>query len=398
MEKKLSALTKIAIVADAYPPQTTSAANQIRDLGIELKKNDMDVTVILPDHRLSDCYSRELDCGINVLRLKAKQTKDLGYFRRTLNEILMPFMMMRNFSFSKSPDVNFDGIIWYSPSIFHGFFVKYLKMRNYCKSYLVVRDIFPEWALDLGLMRRGLAFYFFKCVAEYQYRVADTIGIQTAGNFKYFQKHKKTEVLQNWLGPLNSSTFSIDLSGSKLRNRKIFIYAGNMGIAQNMDLLVQLAATFNENDNLGFLFIGRGSEFDRLKHHAQKHCADNTLFIDEMEAERLPHLFSQCHYGMLCLSPLHNSHNIPGKFISYLRSGLPCLAVINRGNDLGNFITQNKVGVYCDTDDLKHLVDKLNYLLSEKVDYNQLRQNSFDAFELHFSVKKIAAQILSGLS
>ena len=112
----------------------------------------------------------------------------------------MPFMMLHNLRKSPLANVSWDGVVWYSPTIFLGPIVKVLKKASGCRSYLIIRDIFPEWAVDMGLLRRGLAYRFFKVVESYQYSVADVIGVQTMANLSYFdhlmqREKQRVEVL-----------------------------------------------------------------------------------------------------------------------------------------------------------------------------------------------------------
>ena len=126
-----------------------------------------------------------------VLRLKVPRTKDVSNIRRVLSELIMPFVMMIQLKKESMVNERWDGVVWYSPSIFHGPLAKRLIMGSGCRGYLIVRDIFPEWTVDIGLLGHGLTYYFFKAVACYQYSVANVIGIQTSGNKKYFVKWSK---------------------------------------------------------------------------------------------------------------------------------------------------------------------------------------------------------------
>ena len=182
----------------------------------------------------------------------------------------MPFAMWRQFRKSPLCDEKWDGIVWYSPSIFHGPLVSVLRKNCNCKSYLIIRDIFPEWAADMGLMRRGIAYQFFNAIARYQYSVADVIGVQTVGNLHYFKRWKlkpgrSLEVLQNWLASPAQKQCSIRINDTSLNGRKILVYAGNMGVAQGMDILLDLAGRLRDRIDIGLLFVGRGSEVYRLK-------------------------------------------------------------------------------------------------------------------------------------
>ena len=77
----------------------------------------------------------------------------------------------------------------------------------------------------------------------------------------------------------------------------------------------------------------------------------NVVFYDEIEPEQIPGLRAQCHAGIVALDPRHKTHNVPGKFLTYMQAGLPVLASINPGNDLVQLIEGERVGRVC-TDQL----------------------------------------------
>ena len=204
----------------------------------------------------------------------------------------------------------------------------------------------------MGLMGRGVLYRFFKAIANYQYSVADVIGIQTPGNSTYFTQWQKRssgqiEVLQNWLADSQNRGCSISVNETPLAGRKIFVYAGNMGIAQGMGILLDLAEQLQERHDIGFLFVGRGSDAQRLSSDAKDRGLDNVVFFDEIDPDEIPGLYAQCHVGLVALDPRHKTHNIPGKFLSYMQAGLPALASVNPGNDLVALIKSQRVGQVC---------------------------------------------------
>ena len=340
---------RVAIIADTFPPLRTSGAVQLRDLSREFVRQGHALTVLLPAADLGAPWSLEDFDGVQVLRLRAPKTKDINYVSRTVNEFLMPFAMLRNLRKSPLAKERWDGVVWYAPSIFHGPLVNALKKASGCKGYLIVRDIFPEWAADMGLMGRGLPYKFFKAVANYQYSVADAIGIQTHGNQAYFadRPNSRIEVLQNWLADAPNVGCSVDVAGGKLAGRTILVYAGNMGVAQGMGVLLDLAERLRSRTDIGFLFVGRGSDAQRLRVEADKRDLDNVAFHDEIDPTEIPGLYAQCHIGIVALDPRHKTHNIPGKFLSYMQAGLPVLVSINPGNDLEGMISREGVGRVC---------------------------------------------------
>jgi glycosyltransferase involved in cell wall biosynthesis len=343
---------QLALISDAFPPLRSSGAVQLRDLSRELVRQGHEVTVMVASPNLGADYCIENLEGVRVVRLRTPKTKDVNYVRRTLGEFLMPYAMLRNLRKTGLAETRWDGVVWYSPSIFLGPMVNALKRASNCPSYLILRDIFPEWAVEMGLMGRGLPYRFFKGVANYQYSVASVIGVQTAGNLEYFAGSSsasatRVEVLHNWLADAQNSGCSINIAETPLSGRKIFVYAGNMGVAQGMGILLDLAARLTQRSDIGFLFVGRGSDAKRLRDDAAVRGLDNVMFFDEIDPDEIPGLYAQCHAGLVALDPRHKSHNIPGKFLSYMQSALPVLASINHGNDLVGMIREKRVGAVC---------------------------------------------------
>lgn len=340
---------RIALVADAYPPLRTSGAVQLRDLSQEFRRQGHEVTVMVSAPGLATGWSLEDLEGVQVLRLATLQTKDIGYARRTLGEVLLSTMMLRGLRKSPLADTKWDAVVWYSPTIFLGQLVGALKKSSGARTYLILRDVFPEWAVDMGLLKKGPIYYFFKYFERWQYSVADVIGVQSHSNMAYLadwakQPGRRLEVLQNWLAPAANVGCSIAVERTPLAGRRIVVYAGNMGVAQGMDMVVGLAQRMQERRDIGFLFVGRGSDVPRLKAMVAELKLDNVAFHDEIEPREVPGLLAQAHVGLVMLDPRHKTHNVPGKFITYMQAGVPVLARINDGNDLATLIAQERVG------------------------------------------------------
>ena len=393
---------RIALISDTFPPLRSSGAVQLRDLCREFARQGHALCVLLPSaDQLEHWRLAEFD-GAQVLRLKAPRTKDIGYVRRTLAELAMPFAMLRNLRKSPLAMERWDGVVWYSPSISHGPLVSALKRSSGCKSYLIIRDIFPEWAVDMGLMGRGLPYRFFDAIARYQYSVADVIGVQTPGNRKYFdpwlkQPGRELQVLQNWLDRPAQVRCSIRVDETALAGRTVFVYAGNMGVAQGMDILLDLAEKLRSRTDVGFLFVGRGSDAARLKAAAQLRQLDNVVFFDEIDPDEIPNLYAQCDAGIVALDPRHKSHNIPGKFLTYMQSGLPVLANINAGNDLAQMIRDEHVGQVCETNQMDELLLLTEKLLDQIETDSGLSARCTAFFEREFAVDNTVQQIVAAL-
>ena len=393
---------RIAIITTEYQPLRSSGAVQMRDLAGEFLRQGHEPILLVPASTQHCAWRTESLDGVCVLRLAAPRIKEVSHFRRAVGEIWMPFQMLygiwrSGFCFDK-----WDAVVWNSPSIFFGPLVAVLKYRSRCRTYLIQRDMFPEWLLDLGLLRRGPAYYFFKCVAFYQYGLADTIGIQTASNLSYFQywtkrDAKRVEVLANWLTVVPLAGSSIQIGQTSLAGRTILIYIGNMGIAQGMDILIELAHRLRMRSDVGFLFVGRGTDLPRLRANAIGLGLDNILFHPEVDPGELPALLAQCHVGLLALDPRHKSHNIPGKFLTYMQAGLPVLARINPDTDLEGIIDLHAVGrIYngMSADEIRPIAE---LLIDDLAGRQQMSVRARALSEQMFSSMRAVNQIIGAL-
>ncbi|WP_288968212.1 glycosyltransferase family 4 protein [uncultured Thermomonas sp.] len=337
---------RLLLVTDTYPPARISGALQMRDLAQALAAQGHRPLVLTP--ALDGVERLESEGDVQVLRVRAPRTKDVPYWRRTLAELVLPWILLRGLRRSALRDDHWDGVVWYSPTIFLGPLARAVKRQHACRGYLIVRDLFPDWAVDAGVMRKGaLPYRFFKWIERFQYRQADVIGVQTPSNAALVANDApagtRIEVLHNWLSaPARPAPDACPPLGV-LDGRINFVYAGNMGVAQDMDGFVTLAKRMRDRDDVGFVFVGRGSEAVRLKDEAKGQ--PNLLVMDEIDPSVLPALLAKCHVGIVALHPAHGTHNIPGKLLTYLHAGLPVLARVNPNNDLVALVEGEEVGL-----------------------------------------------------
>ena len=390
----------LLLISIHYPPFKSSCAVQMRDLAEQFLLEGHSPTVIIPDERIKTEWTKETQNGIKIYRLSSPRISDINFFRRAINEIFLSIFMIKALKKTDLDINSFNGVIWYSPTIFFGPLIWYIKRKTKIKSYLILRDIFPEWTLDLGLMKKSLIYYFFKAMAHFQYYVADTIGVQSESNLKYFSNYKKKrknikiEVLDNWLTNKVHKKSSIKIDQTKLKGRKIFIYCGNMGVAQGMDVILELAALYNNDETKGFLFVGRGSEVKRLKSIAKIKTLKNIIFFDAIDSSELHDLLEKCHVGIVALDFRHKGHNIPGKFLTYIHSGLPVLAKINKNTDLEKIINFYNVGKIYTGSNLENFYNCSKNLIEDEKERLILSKNCINLSDKMFSSSNAAKKIL----
>lgn len=394
---------RLLLVADTYPPSRISGAVQMRDLAEELSRQGHDVLVLVPGQDIPGGWCLEVAAGPTILRVAAPKTKDVGLVRRTLAEAVLPFALLFGLWRSSMMAPPRDGIVWYSPTIFLGPLVALLKRRWRCPSYLVLRDLFPDWAVDAGVLRRGLVYQGFKAVERFQYRQADVIGVQSPSNRALVEQdagpHVRIEVLHNWQSPRveqRTAGFQRKLE-DWIGRRTLFVYAGNMGVAQNLDVFLEATRRLAHRNDFGLLLVGRGSEWERLR-AAAAGLGDVVRVEEEIPEDMLASVLTRCHVGVISLNPGHRSHNIPGKLLTYLKAGLPVLACVNPGNDLIALIQDEACGLAMAGDDPDAVAAAMLSLIEGDACRQAMSQKGAELAERLFTADRAARQIAEALT
>lgn len=342
---------RFLLITDKFYPDSSANAIHMHDLAIALSDIGHDVVIFHPEVQTSELQPLS-ERDYNQVKIRVRNiSSGSSHVKRLVAEFFMAYRAIKLAMKDDDYWSSFDGVIWYSPTIFWTPFVKYVTRKSRCKSYLVLRDIFPDWLVDVGLMRNQVAIRMMKYVANLQYKCAHTIGVQCPGNKKLMLDKKSckdsdVEVLWNWVPEIPKAVPCANkwFEGSFIDGRFIFVYAGNIGLAQGIDFQYEVVRSMSKHRNIGFLFVGRGSEKSRLEEKIRDHSITNALFIDEIPSDEIPGLLSHCHAGFLAVDRRHKSHNIPGKFLAYMQNRLPVLACVNKGNDIIDLIRDYDVG------------------------------------------------------
>lgn len=343
------------MVCDSFPPKRSSVSIHMDDLSKFFQEKGHQVSVFTPDETLTELSFLDTSADVEVLRCRIPRIEESPMIKRLLIELAYPYYFYRACKNSSFDVKKFDGIVWYSPSIFFGLFIFYLKYKSKCRAYLILRDVFPKWALDLKIITKW-TYWTINIFALLQYKIADRIGVNSPSSKVLLEKHSflsdKCEVLWTWLRA------GFPSRGSSLVHENgliTFIYTGNIGVAQDVFLFGNLAKNLKAESKVRFLFYGRGSEKQKFENFVRNSNLLNVHVNDEISPEELSHLFGYCSIGMVALDIRHTTSNIPGKFLSYMEAGLPVLAKINPGNDLIDLIEKYDVGTVVTTDSIHDL-------------------------------------------
>jgi glycosyltransferase involved in cell wall biosynthesis len=394
---------RILLFVVYYLPSTSSAAKLINDLATEFINRGHDVTVVAPDHATEADLQRDDDDKVQVIRIRTGEIRGVPRILRGYREITLSKILWKRAKYFFTENT-FDLIIYYSPTIFFGPLVKRLKRMFGCPAYLILRDIFPQWAVDAGILKKGLLYILFKHYEKINYDAADIIGIQSPANKLYFSKREldkkyRIEVLYNWMSlekKYESSMYFREKFG--LNGKIVFFYGGNIGIAQDVDNIVRVAVRLKDIPEAHFLLVGEGSEVPRLKSEIQRMGLMNFSIHPAVGQQDYMRMIADIDVGMVSLDSKLNTHNHPGKILGYMYHAKPILASINPGNDLQDLLQTHEAALVCHNGEDEVLYNQALQLINNPALRVQLGINGRNLLENKFSVSTAASQILSHFS
>lgn len=395
----------IVILSDDYLPDSTRVhAKMLHELGEEFLALGHSVVVVTPGNIQQ---SKKLEVsnidGVEIWRFRTRPTRHPSKIHRTINETLLSLNSWLAIK-DKVKERHFDLIINYSPTIFYGPLVNKLKKLGPSKSYLVLRDLFPQWAIDEGLIRpKSLVEKYFRFFEHLNYKSSDFIGLMSQANIDLFQEinpqYPNIGILNNW-SKLTQESFQGDvkeLSDLDLKDKTVFFYGGNIGRAQNIDNLVNLARGIKDQA-AHFIFLGQGDEVELLKNRITEFELSNVTYIPSVSQEIYLRILSKIDIGLFSLAKSHTAHNFPGKLLGYMSLSKPILGSVNPKNDVLDCINKNQAG-FCHINGEDEALQKSAIQLIQD---SQLRKtfgkNSRKLLETQFSVQSAAQKIIETLT
>lgn len=372
----------------------------MRDLAIEFVRCGHDVVLAAPDPTSKERITVVEEAGFTALRFSSGRLKGAGRVFRTVNEWrLSPRIWSAGKSFFR--ENHCDLIVSYSPTIFLGGLLHRLKELWGCPVFLILRDIFPQWTVDAGVLREGSPILrFFRGKEKLQYEACDVIAVQSPANLRYFQEtgldqRYKLDVLYNWAVPDEPDIPPTNLRRELgLEGRVVLFFGGNLGVQQDMENLVRLAENLRDEAGIRILLIGEGSEVPRLKRQIESKHLDNLILRPAVDQTTYLGLVREFDVGLITLDRRLKHQNFPGKLFSYLATSMPVLASINPGNDLGDILQQYEAGLVCENGEDETLRRYALRLAGDAELRASLGRNGRKLLDSIFSVSGAAKQIL----
>lgn len=317
----------------------------------EFVKNGHEVVVIAPDNQKTRI---SIEQNIAVLRVKTLPIKNIPNVLKGISNILLPFQYGRALRKYYGKKL-FDIIFLATPPITLVDLAVRLKKETNARLYLMLRDIFPQNAVDLKIMSKKSIFYiYFRRKEQKLYRNADFIGCMSPANIEFliknnpFLKRENVHVLNNFQRPYSNrgQKFSELARKFRIENRFVVVFGGNLGKAQQLENVLELAGRAKVFSDVVFLILGEGLQYHRLEREIRSRGLNNIILHPTLPKQDFQDLLTLCHVGLISLHADFTVPNIPSKALDYFNIGIPVLASLDYSTDFGKILEREKCGLW----------------------------------------------------
>lgn len=380
----------------AYPDK--HSRNLYSDLMQEFYHRGHNVHVLCSlERRLGRSTECSDENGIMVLRQWTLNIKKNNLLEKGLGTILIgkQFIMAIKKYFA---DVKFDLILYSTPPITFENVIRFVKERDACFAYLLLKDIFPQNAVDLGIMSRGsLIWRYFRYKENQLYQISDIIGCMSKANVEYVVKNNpgismaKVEECPNSIKPRALNNL---VSATKLREKYylpnhavICIYGGNLGKPQGLDFLIDILKKIDNREDIFILIVGSGTEYGRIDTYLSK-GQSNARLMSFMSKDEYDELIMACDVGLIFLHPDFTIPNFPSRLTAYMEAALPILAATDVNTDIKDVLVDGECGLWAKNGDIDTFMANLNLLVADSLLRTNMGLRSREYLEKYYHVAR----------
>ena len=307
------------------------------------------------------------------------------------------------------PSINFNMVMYSTPPIVFEKIVRYFKKRYSSKTFLILKDIFPQNAVDIGIIKKNSFLWkFFRNKEKRLYEMSDKIGCMSKENVKYILAHnpeipkEKVEVFPNSIKPIeplqvkekNLEIFSKFNIISKLT---VFIYGGNLGKPQGIDFLLEVISHFHLVRNSHLIIVGSGTEYRKIKKYINNAAFINVSLYDVLQKEEYDQLLTIADVGLIFLDKRFTIPNFPSRLLSYMENSLPILAATDKNTDLKDVLKESGSGFWVESGDINSFIKYANILSEDKDLRKKMGLKGRKYLEINYNIKKNVDSVITYL-
>lgn len=372
--------------------------NIYTDLMRKFRDEGHEVFICTPaERRLNRPTRIKLQDKISVLSVKTLNIQKTNLIEKGLATLLIEHQYLNAIKKHYS-GVRFDLVLYSTPPITFSQVINYIKKRDDAKSYLLLKDIFPQNAVDLGLIKaNGLIYRFFRQKERKLYLFSDVIGCMSPANVEYVLKHNpqipvdKLEVCPNSISLVEEVQFEDQIQERKKyhipENATIFIYGGNLGKPQGVDFLLEVLESNKDKSDRFFVIVGSGTEFYRIDNWFKQTRPENAILLNGLPKVQYDRLIRMCQVGLIFLAPQFTIPNYPSRLLSYLENKMPVVMATDVNTDIGPIAEENRFGFWTPSGNLEKFNLNLERLIQEKELISQMGKNGYDFLIKNYTVE-----------
>lgn len=381
-------------------PEKIEDRNLYTDLMNEFKKNGHSVYIVTSRERRYGKITELLkENNLNVLRVKTGNLQKVNFIEKGISTIFIEGQFIKAIK-KYFYNITFDLVIYSTPPITFERVVKFIKHRDKAKSYLLLKDIFPQNAVDIEIIKKSSILYrYFRRKEVKLYKISDYIGCMSKANVDYvvynnkYLNPKNVEVCPNSINPL--SVINDKKIREELRkkydiheNSIVVGYGGNLGKPQGIDFLIDILESNKYREDMSFLIIGSGTEYNKL----QKYIVDSKLtnirlypYLPKSEYDEIIQVFD---VGLIFLDNRFTIPNFPSRLLTYMEFYIPVIAATDVNTDIGTVITDGNFGFWCESGDIEAFNKNLAIICNNRALLNSMGYNSRKYLEDNYTVSK----------
>lgn len=379
-------MKKIIFIALDFP-DVSKSSHLYSDLMHEFRNRGHKVFVIAPalEQKNSELSN---ESGIQVLRVPTMKLFGTGKITKGISNLLLPFQFKRALKKHKVA-LDFDLIIMPTPPITLIDVGLWLKKQTKANLYLILRDIFPQNAVDLKMMKpSGIIYNYFRGKEIELYKGSDSIGCMSQANIDYVRDHNpyldaaKLHLLPNWekVHEVSTSESEEDKIRTKfnLKNKFVVIFGGNLGLPQKMENVIDLARECVAYEDIVFFLVGRGTQKNKISAMISDLKLSNVILKDGLPRYDYNNILNIADVGLISLSEDFTIPNFPSKVTSYFSLHKPVLASIDLSTDFGVMLEENKCGLWSEAGDTKAFKNNLIRLYKDEKLRSEFGKNGYN--------------------
>lgn len=379
------------------------------DLMREFASHNHHIYIVSPiERRESKPSSLTSEGNVHFLTIGTLNVQKTNIIEKGLATLSIELLFLRGIK-KYFDNVKFDLVICSTPPITYTKVIDYVKKKDGAKSYLLLKDIFPQNAVDMKMMsKKGLIHRFFRKKEKSLYEISDAIGCMSEANKKYILTHNpeickdKVHINHNSIEPTPHITLTVEQQNRIKKkhqlptNKKIFIYGGNLGIPQGLDFLLETIEANKSDTRMFFLIVGSGTEFTKIENWFSTYKPQNAKLIAALPKKEYDQLVSVCDVGMIFLNKDFTIPNFPSRLLSHLEFKQPILVAADNTSDIGTEIERNHCGFSVISGDIVEMKNALNNFCNMNVEeFETYRNNSRKYLEENFLVSQSYEKIMN---